>query len=133
MSWFILICYIFFVYGMSVIITQSIGPANIFFRLRMWAEIVGPNFGLLFRCMLCMPTNVGWVFSLFNWFLLPIPISPFNMILWGTNLWWLAMILDACFAGGVCHILWNIDDFIDKSTPIFEDEFENSDTDGRKN
>ena len=124
MSWFILFCYIFFVYGMSVIITQSIGPANIFFRLRMWAESVGPNFGLLFKCMLCMPTNIGWVFSLFNWFLLPIPISPFNMILCGTNLWWLAMILDACFAGGVCHILWNIDDYIDKNTPIFEDEIE---------
>ena len=122
MSWFILFCYIFFVYGMSVIITQSVGPANIFFRLRMWAESIGPNFGLLFRCMLCMPTNIGWVFSLFNWFLLPIPISPFNMILCGTNLWWLAMILDACFAGGVCHILWNIDDYIDKNTPIFEDE-----------
>lgn len=128
MSWFILFCYIFFVYGMSVIITQSVGPANIFFRLRMWAESVGPNFGLLFRCMLCMPTNIGWVFSLFNWFLLPIPISPFNMILCGTNLWWLAMILDACFAGGVCHILWNIDDYIDKNTPIFEDEIEKTDS-----
>ncbi len=128
MSWFILFCYIFFVYGMSVIITQSVGPANIFFRLRMWAESIGPNFGLLFRCMLCMPTNIGWVFSLFNWFLLPIPISPFNMILCGTNLWWLAMILDACFAGGVCHILWNIDDYIDKNTPIFEDEIEKTDS-----
>ena len=128
MSWFILFCYIFFVYGMSVIITQSVGPANIFFRLRMWAESIGPNFGLLFRCMLCMPTNIGWVFSLINWFLLPIPISPFNMILCGTNLWWLAMILDACFAGGVCHILWNIDDYIDKNTPIFEDEIEKTDS-----
>ena len=130
MFWFILFCYIFFVYGMSVIITQSVGPANIFFRLRMWAENIGPNFGLLFRCMLCMPTNIGWVFSLFNWFLLPIPISPFNMILCGTNLWWLAMILDACFAGGVCHILWNIDDYIDKNTPIFEDEVEKTDNNG---
>lgn len=125
MSWFILVCYIFFVYGMSVIITQGIGPKNIFFRLRLWAESIGPNFGLLFKCMLCMPTNIGWVFSLFNWFLLPIPISPFNMILCGTNLWWLAMILDACFAGGVCHLLWNIDDYIDKNTPIFEDEVDN--------
>ena len=66
----------FFVYGMSVIFTQSIGPFNIFFRLRAWAERVGPNFGLLFKCMTCFPTNVGWVFSLFNWFVIPtIPIS----------------------------------------------------------
>ena len=82
MVWFIILAYTFFVYGMSVIFTQSIGPFNIFFRLRMWAESVGPNFGLLFKCMTCFPTNVGWVFSL----------------------------------------LWNIDDYIDKNTPIYEDD-----------
>lgn len=123
MSWFVFVCYILFVYGMSVIITQGIGPFNIFFRIREWAKGVGSNFGLLFTCMLCMPTNIGWVFSLFDWFLLKnVAISPFNMILQGTNLWWLAMILDACLCGGVCHFIWNIDDYIDKSTPIYEDE-----------
>lgn len=122
-QWFIVFAYVFFVYGMSVIVTQSFGPKNIFFRLRAWAESVGPNFGMLFRCMLCMPTNIGWVFSLFNWFILPtLPITPFNIILGGTGLWWLAMILDACFAGGICHILWNIDDYFDKNTPIYEEE-----------
>ena len=123
MSWIILFAYTFFAYGMSVIFTQGIGPGSIFLRLRMWAERVGSNFGLLFKCMLCFPTNVGLVFSLFNWFVVPeVKISPFNMILGETNLWWLAMILDACYTGGMCHLLWNIDDYIDKSTPIFEDE-----------
>lgn len=122
-NWFILFIYTFFVYGMSVIITQGMGPKNIFFRLRMWANNIGPNFGLLFKCMLCMPTNVGWVFSLFDWFIIKnVAISPFNLLFNGTNLWWLAMILDACYAGGICHILWNIDDFIDKNTPVYEDE-----------
>ena len=124
MSWFIFFCYILFAYGMTVIVTQSIGPFNIFFRLRLWAESISDNFGLLFKCPLCFPTNVGWVFSLFNWFFLPIPISPFNMILYGTNLWWLAMIMDACLTGGICHFIWNLDDYIDKSTPIFEDDEE---------
>lgn len=76
---------------------------------------------MLFRCMTCFPTNVGIVFSLFNWFLLPIAISPFNMVLSGTNLWWLAAIMDGCLTGGFCHFFWNLDDFIDKSTPIYED------------
>ena len=122
MNWFILFCYIWFAYGMTVIVTQSIGPFYIFFRLRLWAENISDNFGMLFKCPLCFPTNVGWVFSLVNWFLLPIPITPFNMIFSGTGLWWLAMILDACLTGGICHLLWNIDDYIDKNTPIFEDE-----------
>lgn len=127
MSWFILFVYTFFVYGLSLIFTQSIGPGNIFFNLRAWAESVGTNFGLLFKCMMCFPTNVGWVFSLFNWFVVPqIAISPFNMVLRGTNLWWLAAILDACYCAGTCHILWNFDDYIDKSTPIYEDEIQNN-------
>lgn len=124
MDWFIVFCYIWFAYGISVIFTQGIGPFNIFFRLRMWADNVSDNFGMLFRCMLCFPTNVGWVLSLVNWFLLPIPLTPFNIILDGTNLWWLAMIMDACFTGGVCHLLWNIDDYIDKNTPRFEDDYD---------
>ena len=123
MTWLIIFAYTFFVYGISVLFTQSYGPANIFFRLRLWAGKVGDNFGMLFKCMTCFPTNVGWVFSLFDWFLVPgVAISPFNMILGGTGLWWLAMILDACYCAGTCQLLWNIDDFIDKSTPIFEDE-----------
>lgn len=125
MDWFILVAYTFFVYGISLLFTQGIGPGNIFFNLRAWAESKGPNFGLLFKCMMCFPTNVGWVFSLFNWFVVPqVAISPFNIILKGTNLWWLAMILDACYCAAVCHLLWNLDDYIDKSTPIYEDEIQ---------
>lgn len=122
MNWLIIFAYIFFVYGISVIFTQMYGPFNIFFKIRMWANRVSDNLGMLFRCMTCFPTNVGWIFSLINWFFIPVAITPFNMVLAGTGLWWVAMILDACFCAGVCHLLWNIDDFIDKSTPVFEDE-----------
>lgn len=120
--WGIIFCYIFFAYGMTIIFTQGYGPFNIFFRLRMWAKSIGDNFGMLFSCPLCFGTNIGWIFSLFNWFLLPINISPFNFVFNGTDLWWLAMIMDACFTGAFCKIIYNVDDFIDKSTPIFEEE-----------
>lgn len=122
MNWFILVCYILFAYGISVIFTHGIGPFNVFFRLRHWADGVSDNFGLLFKCMMCFPANVGWVFSLFNWFFIPIAISPFNMILHGTDLWWLAAIMDACLTSGICKFIYNIDDYIDKITPIYEDE-----------
>ncbi len=119
--------YILFAYGISIIFTQSTGPFNIFIRLRVLTESISDNFGMLFKCMLCFPTNVGLVFSIFNWFVLPKPISPFNIILCGTDFWWLAAIMDACFTGGVCHIIWNIDDYFDKNTPIFEDEYVDKD------
>lgn len=120
MSWFILFSYIAFSYGISVIITQGEGPAGVFENIREWAEETNENLGLLFRCMLCMPTNVGIVFSLFNWFFVQTPITPFNQIFNGTDLWWLAAIMDGCFTGGICRFIFNIEDYIDKNTPIYE-------------
>ena len=122
MNWFIFVCYIFFTYGLTVFFTHSLGPWNIFLKIRIWADSVGDNFGLLFKCQTCFPANVGWIFSLFNWFCLPIAISPFNIIFHGTNLWWLAAIMDCGLTSAICRLLWNIDDFIDKNTPVFEDE-----------
>lgn len=126
MKWFFLFCYLFFAYGCSLIVTNGVGPKNIFIRLRAWAENVGPNFGLLFRCMMCFPCNLGIVFSLLNWFLIPVSITPFNMIFADYHSIWylsiLAAIMDGCLTSGICHIIYNIEDYIDKSTPIYEDE-----------
>ena len=125
-NWFILICYILALYGFSDIITQSVGPGYIFLRIRKWAERISPNVGMLFRCMWCFPTNAGILFSLLNWFFLPIYISPFNMIfaehhgIWYMSL--VAALLDGCFTGAICALIFNVYDYVDKSTPIFEDE-----------
>lgn len=122
MSWFVLFCYVFVTYGLTLIFTQSLGPANIFYRIRRIAESISDNVGMLFTCPLCFGTNVGWVLSILNWFFIPIKLTPFNMILDGTNLWWLALILDACFTGALCKIIYNIDDYVDKITPIYEED-----------
>ena len=123
MDWFILFAYVFFIYGLDVTFIKSLGPWNIFFRLRMWANRVSPGFGQIFRCPICLGTNAGILFSILNWFVFPkMPLSPFNMILCGTGLWWLAAIMDGIFCAGISYTMWNINDYIDKSTPIFEDE-----------
>ena len=130
-SWFILVCYILALYGFSDIITQSVGPNYIFVKLRAWAESVGPNFGMLFRCMWCFPTNAGILFSLLNWFLLPVYISPFNIVFAAYHgLWYMSLVaalLDGCFTGAVCALIFNVYDYVDKSTPVFEDEDKNDD------
>ena len=122
MMWFVLFCYTFFLYGVTIIFTQGIGPANIFFFIREIAAKIGDNVKLLVTCPLCFGTNLGWVFSLINWFFIPVNITPFNFVFEGTSLWWVAMIMDAAYAGALCKIIYNIDDYIDKITPIFEDE-----------
>ena len=128
-NWFILICYILALYGFSDIITQSMGPGYIFLKIRLLAERISPNLGMLFKCMWCFPTNAGIVFSLLNWFFLPIYISPFNMIFADYhNLWYMSLVaalLDGCFTGAICALIFNVYDYVDKSTPIFEDDNNN--------
>lgn len=125
--WFILFIYTVACYGITYMVTQSAGPKNIFIRLRLWADNIGPNFGMLFHCPLCFPCNIGWILSILNWFILPdFAITPFNMIfLHMHEQWWLvlvAMIGDCCYTGGICKVIYNVDDYIDKSTPKFEDD-----------
>lgn len=128
-NWFILICYILALYGFSDIITQSMGPGYIFLKIRLLAERISPNLGMLFKCMWCFPTNAGIVFSLLNWFFLPIYISPFNMIFADYHsLWYMSLVaalLDGCFTGAICALIFNVYDYVDKSTPIFEDDNNN--------
>lgn len=124
-----LFIYIFCCYGLTILFTQTIGPKNIFFRLRLWANNVGDNFGHLFKCTTCFSTNIGWVVSLINFFIINnVKFTP-SMLLFGDKLteWYyfpIFMVIDACFNAGIIHIIWNIDDYVDKITPLYEDEVE---------
>jgi hypothetical protein len=97
------------------------GPFRIFERIRDWSEGISEHFGLLFKCMMCLPANFGWIVSVLNWFLIPVAITPFNIILAGTGLWWLAMILDCCFTTGVVWLLYVLDEWLE-SEPVSKDD-----------
>lgn len=125
MAWFTLFIYVFFVYGISVLFTQSVGPFSIFAKIRFYTQRISSNLGFLFRCMICFPMLIGLIFSLVDWFAVKsIAFTPFNMLFSGTSNWFLACVMDMCFSVGICHLVWNIDDFIDKSTPIYEEQEE---------
>ena len=60
--------------------------------------------------------------SLIDWFLIPAAaVTPFNVILAGTGLWWLAMILDCCFTTGIVWLLYVIDEWFE-SEPVSKDD-----------
>lgn len=122
MEWFTIIVYILAVYGLSNIIVFGEGP---FYILERWRELmynIHPNIGKLFSCMMCLPSNLGWLISLIDWFLIPvIAFTPFNIVFAGTGLWWLAMILDMGFTSGICWLLYVIDDYFEKKTSYYED------------
>lgn len=125
MAWFTAIFFLFALFGLVNIIIYGEGPMYI---LESWRELmwnIHPNIGKLFSCPLCLGTNLGWIFSLMNWFLIPtIAFTPFNIIFAGTGLWWLAMIFDMGLAGGVCWFLHIIEEYIENNTPQFENDDE---------
>lgn len=126
----IILLYVFSVYGLSNMVVFGSGPFKIFERIRGVSNDINPHFGTLFSCMMCFPANIGWITSLIDWFLLPsIAITPFNLMLIGTNLWWVALIFDCCFTSGVVWIIHNIESFFESIASGTSSSQENDDND----
>lgn len=110
----IIFIYCITTYGLSNMVVFGSGPFKIFKKIREWSEYISEHFSSLFKCMMCLPANIGLLISLVDWFLLKeITLTPFNILLIGTNLWWLALICDCCFTSGIVWIIHNIESFFE--------------------
>ena len=71
--------------------------------------------------MMCLPANFGWICSLVNWFLIPIPFTPFNIIFNGfENLWLLAILCDGALTSGIVYLMYVFNDYIEKKIEYYE-------------
>lgn len=122
MSIITIICYIFVAYGACNVIAFGDGPFRIFERIRGLAYNISGHFAKMFTCMMCLPANFGWIFSIVNWFLIPcVALTPFNIILAGcSGLWWLAALCDGAFTTAVVYLLYILDDYFEKKTQLIE-------------
>lgn len=110
----IIFIYCIAVYGLSNMMVFSSGPFKIFEKIREWSSYISEHLSTLFNCMICLPANIGWIMSLIDWFLLTtIGITPFNILLHGTNLWWVTLICDCCFTSGIVWIIHNVESFFE--------------------
>lgn len=110
----IIFIYSIAIYGLSNMIVFGSGPFKIFEKIREWSYNLSEHFSSLFSCMMCLPANIGWISSLINWFLIPsIALTPFNILLSGTNLWFIALMGDCCFSSGIVWIIHNIESFFE--------------------
>ena len=112
-NWLIILCYCFAAYGISNMFVFGSGPFRIFEWIRYLTNRIGDHFGTLFTCMMCFPANLGLVCSLINWFFIPVALTPFNIILAGTNLWWLAALCDCGFTSGVVWLIHHIEEYFE--------------------
>lgn len=109
----ILFIYIVFAYGFSNMVVFGSGPFKIFERLRNVTYRINPHFGQMFQCMMCFPANLGWVMSLVNWFFIPVALTPGNMLLDETDLWYAAMLIDCCFTSGIVWFIHHIEEWFE--------------------
>ena len=110
----IIFLYCIVCYGWTNMQNFTEGPFHIFQHIRNISNSISEHFGKLFSCSICFPANLGWVLSLIDWFLIPqIAFTPFNILLAGTGLWWLAMLFDCCFTSGAVWIIHNIESFFE--------------------
>lgn len=113
-NWFILFLYCIAAYGFSNMMVFGSGPFRIFEHIRNITDRISEHFGSLFKCMMCFPANLGLVLSLIDWFLIKsIAFTPFNILLAGTGLWWLALILDCFFTSGMVWLMHNVESFFE--------------------
>jgi len=121
----IVLCYSLMAYGACNVIVYGSGPFRVFERIREWSTNISEHFGLLFQCMMCMPTNFGIICSLVNWFFIPIAFTPFNILFAGnTGLWWLAMLCDAAFTSGIVWIIHHVEEWFEKMVPSDDNQEE---------
>lgn len=121
-NFFIFICYVIMAYGVCNVIAFSDGPFYIFSRLRDFADNISEHFGKVFKCMMCLPANFGWICSIVNWFLIPISFTPFNIIFRGIdcNLWWIAALCDGALTSGVVYIIYLLTEYLEKKIDYYE-------------
>lgn len=113
-NWLIVFLYCIVVYGFSNMMVFGSGPFRIFERIRNITDRISEHFGSLFKCMMCFPANLGWVLSIFDWFLIKgVAFTPFNILLAGTGFWWLALILDCFFTSGIVWLIHNVETFFE--------------------
>jgi hypothetical protein len=125
----IIFLYSIAIYGFSNMMAFGSGPFKIFERIRELSYHISPHFSSLFSCMMCLPANLGWITSLINWFFITeIAITPFNILLASTNLWWLALLGDCCFTTGIVWIIHNVESFFESiaegTSPALKEENE---------
>lgn len=128
-NWLIIFLYCIMAYGFSNMMVFGSGPFRIFEHIRNITDRISEHFGTLFKCMMCFPANLGWVMSVIDWFLIKdIAFTPFNILLAGSGMWWLALILDCFFTSGIVWLIHNFESFFEnlgQGTQINEQENNN--------
>lgn len=117
-----LLSYILFSYGITTMLIYFNGPFDIIEYFRKTMNAIHPKLGELFQCPFCLSTWIGGLFSIINYLWIPIKITPFNMILAGSGLWWLIILMDSFLTCGTVWLLHVLDEYLENNSKTYEDQ-----------
>ena len=117
-----LLSYILFSYGITTMLIYFNGPFDIIEYFRKTINAIHPKLGELFQCPFCLSLWIGGLFSIINYLWIPIKITPFNMILAGSGLWWLIIPMDAFLTCGTVWLLHVLDEYLENNSKTYEDQ-----------
>ena len=117
-----LLSYILFSYGITTMSIYFNGPFDIIEYFRKTMNAIHPKLGELFQCPFCLSTWIGGLFSIINYLWIPIKITPFNMILAGSGLWWLIIPMDSFLTCGTVWLLHVLDEYLENNSKTYEDQ-----------
>lgn len=117
-----LLSYILFSYGITTMLIYFNGPFDIIEYFRKTMNAIHPKLGELFQCPFCLSTWIGGLFSIINYLWIPIKITPFNMILAGSGLWWLIIPMDSFLTCGTVWLLHVLDEYLENNYKTYEDQ-----------
>lgn len=117
-----LLSYILFSYGITTMLIYFNGPFDIIEYFRKTMNAIHPKLGELFQCPFCLSTWIGGLFSIINYSWIPIKITPFNMILAGSGLWWLIIPMDSFLTCGTVWLLHVLDEYLENNSKTYEDQ-----------
>lgn len=117
-----LLSYILFSYGITTMLIYFNGPFDIIEYFRKTMNAIHTKLGELFQCPFCLSTWIGGLFSIINYLWIPIKITPFNMILAGSGLWWLIIPMDSFLTCGTVWLLHVLDEYLENNSKTYEDQ-----------
>lgn len=108
--------YILCSFGLVELMLFFDGPLGLLRRFRELMGWISDSLGKLFGCPACLSSWVGIVFSSVNYFFIPVSITPFNMILRDTGMWWLIIPLDCFLTAGTTWTLYQLDEYLENNS-----------------
>lgn len=121
----IFIVYVLLAFGVSEMFVFFDGPFGIIDKFRRSVTKISRSLGALFGCMFCFSTWVGLALSALNYWLVPIPFTPFNMVFQDYHVWWLILPFDMFLTCGTTWLLYNLEEMLERTGRLGEDITEN--------